>query len=419
MTSLVDRPWPCADFSRTPYAAFLDPDLHALEQQRIFRGPVWLYLGLEAEIPDPGDYKTTIAGDTPMVLARAADGSLNAFVNRCAHRGTLLVREPFGNTDDFTCVYHHWCYDLTGNLIGVPFLRGLKGRGGMPPDFRMADHGLRTLTVDSYAGVVFATFNDSVEPLPDYLDAPMREYLDRMFARPIRILGYTRQRVPANWKLYYENGQDAYHAGLLHQMSTTFGLFRSTQQGRIQLDKKKRHKVINSVQGSDDAAESRNEYRDVGYLQDTLRLNDPDVFAFRDEVGDHLAADLMRLFPNSIFQRLCNSLATRQVRPRAHDEFDIHWTYFGYADDDEDLQRRRLKQANIVGAAGFSSMEDGEACRLVQVGVQGSRAAQSVIEMGGLGPIEDQETTITEVLVRGFWLNYCEMMGIAVADRAT
>ncbi len=416
MTSLAEQPWPRADFSRVPYAAFLDSDLHALEQQRIFRGPVWLFLGLQAELPHPGDYKTTVAGDTPVVVVRATDGSLKAFVNRCAHRGTLLVRNLSGNTQDFTCIYHHWCYDLDGNLIGVPFLRGLKGKGGMPADFTMADHGLRMLTVDSYAGVIFGTFDDSVEPLPAFLDAPMRDYLDRLFARPIRVLGYTRQRIPAKWKLYYENGQDAYHAGLLHQMSTTFGLFRSTQAGRIRLDKKKRHKVIHSIQGSDDAEESKTEYRDVGFLQDTLRLNDPDVFAFRDEVGDGKAANLMRLFPNAIFQQLCNSLATRQVRPRSHDEFEIYWTYFGYADDDPAMQRLRLKQANIVGAAGFSSMEDGEACRLVQVGVRGSRNAQSVIEMGGRGPIEDQDTTITEVLVRGFWLNYCDMMGIPAAN---
>ena len=142
------------------------------------------------------------------------------------------------------------------------------------------------------------------------------------------------------------------------------------------------------------------------------------MFAFRDEVGDGKAANLMRLFPNAIFQQLCNSLATRQVRPRSHEEFEIYWTYFGYADDDPAMQRLRLKQANIVGAAGFSSMEDGEACRLVQVGVRGSHTAQSVIEMGGLGPIEDQDTTITEILVRGFWFNYCEMMGIPVANTA-
>jgi hypothetical protein len=32
--------------------------------------------------------------------------------------------------------------------------------------------------------------------------------------------------------------------------------------------------------------------------------------------------------------------------------------------------------------------------------------------MGGVGPIESQETTITEAPIRGFWKNYCELMDI-------
>ena len=173
MVGISELRWPRSDYSRVPYSVFLDPELHALEQERIFRGPVWLNVGLEAEIPNPGDYLTSFAGDTPIVVVSAADGSLQAFVNRCAHRGTLLVRHRFGTTDDFTCIYHHWCYDLKGDLIGVPFMRGLKGKGGMPADFEMADHGLRKVRVDSYAGVIFVTFDASTEPLAEFLDEPM------------------------------------------------------------------------------------------------------------------------------------------------------------------------------------------------------------------------------------------------------
>jgi hypothetical protein len=36
--------------------------------------------------------------------------------------------------------------------------------------------------------------------------------------------------------------------------------------------------------------------------------------------------------------------------------------------------------------------------------------------MGGVGPIESQDTTLTEVPVRGFWKNYCALMGIVPAD---
>ena len=62
--------WPAADFSRVPYGVFTDTDVFELEQQRIFRGPTWTMIGLDAEVPEPGDFKTELprrhtGGDQP------------------------------------------------------------------------------------------------------------------------------------------------------------------------------------------------------------------------------------------------------------------------------------------------------------------------------------------------------------------
>ena len=54
--------------------------------------------------------------------------------------------------------------------MGVPFRRGIKGKGGLPRDFELADHGLRKLKVESFCGIVFGTLSDEAEPLEDYLD---------------------------------------------------------------------------------------------------------------------------------------------------------------------------------------------------------------------------------------------------------
>ena len=67
------------------------PDIAAGEQERIFRGPVWNYLCLEAEMPEPGDYRTTFVGEMPVVVVRDEDGEIYAFENRCAHRGALIA----------------------------------------------------------------------------------------------------------------------------------------------------------------------------------------------------------------------------------------------------------------------------------------------------------------------------------------
>ena len=99
----------------------------------------WSYVGLEAEIPKPGDFKRTAVGERSVILLRDQDGQVRVVENVCAHRGVQFCRERHGNRSEFVCPYHQWNYDLQGNLIGVPFRRGVKQdgkvNGGMPPDF--------------------------------------------------------------------------------------------------------------------------------------------------------------------------------------------------------------------------------------------------------------------------------------------
>ena len=75
--------WPDGDVSQVPFGVYADPDVYRREQERIFRGPVWHLLCLEAEIPHPGDYRTTDIGETPVIVVRSAEGAINAMVNRC------------------------------------------------------------------------------------------------------------------------------------------------------------------------------------------------------------------------------------------------------------------------------------------------------------------------------------------------
>ena len=154
---------------RVPYRVFTDPEYYQREQESIFQGETWSFVALEAEVPEPGDFKSTFIGETPVIVTRGSDGKVHVVVNRCAHRGALVCREIRGNRPTLECVYHQWAYDLEGNLIGVPFRRGLKGQGGMPGDFDMKQHGLKKLRADSVGGLVFASFSQTVEPLRDFL----------------------------------------------------------------------------------------------------------------------------------------------------------------------------------------------------------------------------------------------------------
>src|SRR5262247_1225697 len=81
--------WPSNGLTEIPFRVYTDPEQYALEQERIFKGPTWSYLCLAAEIPNAGDYVATTVGETAVVVTRGDDGGINAFVNRCAHRGNL------------------------------------------------------------------------------------------------------------------------------------------------------------------------------------------------------------------------------------------------------------------------------------------------------------------------------------------
>jgi phenylpropionate dioxygenase-like ring-hydroxylating dioxygenase large terminal subunit len=131
-------------------------------------------------------------------------------------------------------------------------------------------------------------------------------------------------------------------------------------------------------------------------------LEAPEILQQVDEFGDRVSIQILSLFPGFVLHQIRNSLAARQLLPRGPDRCELHWTLFGFADDDEAMTRRRLLQANLVGPAGYISMEDGAATGFVQRGVAGSPERASVIEMGGAG-VGSQDSRITETAVRGLW----------------
>ena len=400
-----DHPvWPAADFSRVPRAVFTDRRVFDREQERIFQGPVWLFLGLACEIPDPGDFFTTYGGTTPLVVNRAEDGSIHAFVNRCAHRGSLVVRELRGNHRNHTCVYHRWCYDLEGNLIGVPYRRGAGDKGGLPPDFDIGRHGLCKLEVATYKGAIFGSFDPDVEPLADYLGEELVGPLDRFFTKPVEVMGYMRQRIDANWKAYFENLNDGIHAGLLHQQAVMMGLWGNTPKGGIVLDKYGRHSHYFIEYLEDDG-------RATEFFGKKLSLADEAFIQWVDEWGDNISTDTMSIFPNVMFATVSNFLMTEQIRLTGPDEFELLSTVVGYVDDDEERRALRQRQVAWLGPAGYVALEDSESGVLIQRAARGQGKAYSSMGYGGTGSIDSVDHVLSEVGVRGFWRYYCYLMG--------
>jgi anthranilate 1,2-dioxygenase large subunit len=117
------------------------------------------------------------------------------------------------------------------------------------------------------------------------------------------------------------------------------------------------------------------------------------------------------IFPQLVIQQIHNTLVARQLLPKGPDHFEVVFHFFGYEDDTPELRDLRIKQANLVGPAGYISMEDTEATELVQHGIIGDGdAALSVLEMSRAAP-DQRNTLISESMVRSFWVGYQKLMG--------
>ncbi|MGI4812762.1 MAG: aromatic ring-hydroxylating dioxygenase subunit alpha [Janthinobacterium lividum] len=403
--------WPAQGLSRVPYTLFQSQDVYADEQDAIFRGASWNYLCLEAELEQPGDFRSTFAGDTPVVVTRDSDGELYAFENRCAHRGALVCLDDAGNAKDFSCVYHAWTYNLQGDLLGVAFKDGINGKGGMKADFCMEEHGLRKLRVETLHGLVFGSFADDVPPLEDYLGEEIIGHIARVLeGRTPVILGRFTQMLPNNWKLYVENVKDSYHASILHLFFTTFQLNRLSQRGAIVVDPSGGHHVSYSAVNRDEAA-AANAYSQQNIRSDSgHKLEDNSVLQGADEFGDGITLQILSVFPGFVLQQIQNAIAVRQILPRGTQQTELNWTYLGFAEDTPELREMRLRQANLVGPAGYVSMEDGCVGGFVQRGIDGAEDSCSVLEMGG-DSASSSESRVTEASIRGFWKAYRGAMG--------
>jgi anthranilate 1,2-dioxygenase large subunit/terephthalate 1,2-dioxygenase oxygenase component alpha subunit len=409
MSREAHKAWPQEGLTRVPYWVYSDEEIAAQEQERIFQGPTWSFLCLEAELPGPDTFRTSSLGAMPVVVTRDHGGRVQAFENRCAHRGSLLCLSQRGAARSIVCVYHNWTYDLAGNLTGVAFRRGLGGKGGMPPDARPEAHSPRKLNIETLAGLVFGTLSPQAPPLADYLGPDIVGRIRRVMRGSVKLLGDYTQVLPSNWKLYVENVKDSYHASLLHAFFTTFRLNRLSQKGGIIVSESGGHHVSYSM-ASDSGGK---EYEQAGLraAREDFGLEAPELLASVDEFGDGVGLQILSVFPGFVLQQTRNSLAVRRIVPHGLAQAELHWTLFGFADDDSAMTERRLRQANLIGPAGYISMEDGAAPGFVQRAVRAAPDVLSVVEMGGAS-VASEDNRVTEAAVRGFWKAYRQYMAL-------
>lgn len=405
--------WPDDALHFIPDWVYTSNAVYDRELEKIFRGRSWNFVALEAEIPAAGDFKRSYVGPTPVVVARAEDGSINVFENRCAHRGAEFCRHGQGNAKEFVCPYHQWSYDLKGNLQGVPFKRGVNRAGGMPKDFRNEDHGLVKLNVTTRNGVIFASYASDMESIEEYLTPEIRKDFDVVFnGKPLKILGYYKNELPCNWKMYHENLKDPYHATLLHSFLVVFGLLVAGNESAMIADPVHgRHGTMASAKKEDKyAAVSEENKKEMRSFHEGMRLQDDRFLEYVKEFDSPWSVTMQTIWPNLVVQREMNTLGVRQIVPNGPDSMLMLWTMFGYEDDTEEMTRHRLRQGNLMGPAGFLGLEDNEAMKFVQEGVRRSSSDVNVLKLDP-GHVGTANSLISEYAIRAMYQYYRSVMG--------
>ncbi len=193
------------------------------EKERLFMKD-WLMICREEEVETPGDFMTFRPLGEPVVVTRDADGQLHALANVCQHRG-VEVASGSGNAQEFLCPYHGWLYDLTGKLVGAPYMKEAEG-------FDPSTCRLQALQVATWGGFVFICFDDTAPPFEAFAADFIREF---SFLQPeqCRLSKKIVLDLDCNWKFLIENVMDMYHAHTLHGQS--FGQHTSYDNLKVSL----------------------------------------------------------------------------------------------------------------------------------------------------------------------------------------
>ena len=198
---------PTSRANHLPGYVYTSLEIYWREKEEIFLKD-WLCVARSEELANPGDYMTFRVYDEPIVVTRNKGGDLCAFANVCRHRG-VEVASGQGNTEEFSCPYHGWLYDLDGRLVGAPYMK--EAQGFDPNSCR-----LDPLRLDTWAGWVFVNFDPDAAPLSEFVtefenDFGWLRQEDCLLTRKFEM------EFDCNWKLIVENLLDFYHVAALHQ----------------------------------------------------------------------------------------------------------------------------------------------------------------------------------------------------------
>jgi phenylpropionate dioxygenase-like ring-hydroxylating dioxygenase large terminal subunit len=399
-----------------PAFVFSDPEIYRLEQEAIF-GRCWLFVAHESEIPSPGDYVTRSIGEHPVIAARDEDGRVRVLLNVCRHRGMRICRADLGNASHFRCPYHGFTYKNTGELIGIPFEQEIYGA-----DLDKKRFGLIPARSDTYAGLIFATWDEQAEPLREYL-GPMAWYLDLLVGRAeMEVVGPPmRHELATNWKLPAENfASDAYHTLHTHASIAEIGLTPSAKWAKDGY-----HVSAGHGHGVMLGAPTARFIFAEALLPEFERRLSPEQLAMLKQLA-HMPGTV---FPNLSFLISAVTLKGEYIshtelflwQPLGQDRIEEH-TWFLVEKNAPDAWKERSRQAYVLtfGPSGILSQDDTENFTSIARNARGPLASRLsfLYEMGRgrrplkafPGPGVAYEGKYSEANARAFYRHWLDLL---------
>nr|AKA64662.1 aromatic-ring-hydroxylating dioxygenase [uncultured bacterium] len=372
---------------------FWDESIYQLELQRIF-ARCWLFVAHESQVREPGDFVTTYMGEDAVIVARARDHTVHVMLNSCPHRGNRVCFAGEGRALSFVCNYHGWAFGLDGALKGMPN----KSLYDQTKDFRKADWGLHKARVQSYRGLIFATF-DAEAPSLDAFLGDFRWYLDAILDSDDGgtefLPGTTRSVLKCNWKLPADNFVgDIYHALWTHLggAAPTLG-----QYGGVVIDNEQSYQA--SVDGHGWEFSVVNNFGNAATMGDReiIRYMRCREQAMTERLGAVRAkmwgaVGSANIFPNFAF--LPGFFTFRTFQPKGPRETELHaWTLVPTALSAELKDRWRTGAMRTFSPGGMLEMDDGENWEHATAANSGfvTRQQKLCYAMAPHGPAEDSE----------------------------
>lgn len=358
---------------------FTDPELFELEMKHIFEGN-WIYLAHESQLPNNNDYLTTHIGRQPIFIARNKHGELNAFINACSHRGSMLCRFKKGNKSTYTCPFHGWTFSNSGKLLKVKDPDG----AGYPESFnRDGSHDLTKIArFESYRGFLFGSLNPDVLPLTEHLGEAAK-IIDMMVDQApdgLEVLrGSSTYVFDGNWKLQAENGADGYHVSSVHWNYVATTTRRKTGESADD---------VKAMDASTWARQQGGFYAfEHGHMLLWMQWPNPQdrpLYERRDELvarfgaakADWMIGNLRNLclYPNVYLMDQFSS-QIRQLRPISVDKTEVTIYCIAPKNESAEARARRIRQyEDFFNATGMATPDDLEEFRSCQMGYMGKAA---------------------------------------------